>query len=235
MMIRLFYHAWVDGHWVKPAADWLKALEESGLMDEVSGSMTITLVGERRNREAARGWFASQGIRVAKWLYADSGYEQRTLAEVHRHSIWADQVQQPHYVWYGHSKGARDASPINEAWRRSMLADTLLGWRECILALKDGADLVGPHWLTPEEWSQEHRYVGAPFFGGNHWWASTTYLARLEAPDAGSGARYDAETWVGSGQPRRVVDLRRGWPGFVLFKESVEPYTWRPVVEEDVI
>jgi hypothetical protein len=84
------------------------------------------------------------------------------------------------------------------------------GWRFCLDRLA-GADAVGCHWITPDEYAA--RQVTTPFFGGNFWWARCGYLAGLAEPPSCETDRHLAEAWVGGGNPR-VYDLRPGWPAY---------------------
>jgi hypothetical protein len=53
-------------------------------------------------------------------------------------------------------------------------------------------------------------------FGGNFWWANANYLRTL--PPLRYKDRFDAETWIGLGNPL-VHDLLPGWPSIPLCTE----------------
>ena len=53
--------------------------------------------------------------------------------------------------------------------------------------------------------------VSQPYFSGNFWWASSSYLARLPFPP---DDHFESETWIGGGGPD-VADLLPGLPGAV--------------------
>lgn len=203
-MIRHYYHLYADGQWQEPVAEHLAALATI----DVPLDVTVGLVGSPDNRAAARDALA--GLAVSRWVQADGGWEQVTLAALRADLAYVHSGP----VLYAHTKGAHDPSPINVAWRHSMTRRVVAGWRECLDRLAE-VDVVGCHWLTRAAYP---RLVDNPFFGGNFWWAHPDYLRHLPALDYDT--RWDAEKWVGQGRPR-VHDLLPGWPGFHLFGQAV--------------
>jgi hypothetical protein len=172
------------------------------------------IVGDPDNRAKAGKWLdkAWPGWRPA--VYADEGYEQPTISAMHR---WARAADPATPVLYTHGKGAFQDTPHNHNWRRAM-EDRLIGsWSKHILTLGSGKfDAIGCHWLTHEEFPVTIT-EGKPMFGGNFWWATAGYLAKLAPvqggdPDLGYN-RYKAEEWIGQGNPR-VLDLSPGWPQY---------------------
>lgn len=69
---------------------------------------------------------------------------------------------------------------------------------EACAALLGGSDLAGAGWEEPPN----------GFFFGNFWWATAGYVT--SQPVVSRKNRYEAETWLGKGNPR-VTDL---CPGF---------------------
>jgi hypothetical protein len=211
MEMRHFYHIYAGGAWSEPVREHADALGEAGF----PGAVTVGLVGPPEDRVRAREMtslrLAEAGVRVPDvWLEADAGYEQLTLSAVRDFA-----VANPGYViLYAHTKGARDNSEWNACWRRSMTRRVVGGWRLCAGLLADGHDTVGCHWLTPERDNDPPDYpVTTPMYGGNFWWATASYLAKLPAP--GTESRFSAEEWVGLGGPR-AYDLLPGWPTMKL-------------------
>jgi hypothetical protein len=112
------------------------------------------------------------------------------------------------YVFYFHSKGASHVDQNYLAfvarWRRCMMSNLVLNWRQCVLDLDNGYDSVGCHWMMN---------VGVPpkdnIWGGNFWWVKTDFMNTLtpithrelikthgvNAPIA----RYEAERFLGAG------------------------------------
>lgn len=209
-MIRHFYHVWAEGAWSAPVNEHVNALVAA----EFSGQITVSLVGPPIDRAAARVRLTSRLAELhsspVDWIETDTGFEQVTLSAL-RASIRSVPPDSP--VLYAHTKGAYHQSPWSEAWRRSMTRYVVTGWRQCVQLLADGYDTVGCHWLNPGDAPAPYE-VKSSYYGGNFWWATASYLRRLPPPSETS--RYDAEAWIGLGEPR-AFDLRPGWPGKEMF------------------
>lgn len=125
-------------------------------------------------------------------------------------------IERPERAYfYAHAKGSWHVAHINEEWRRSMELTLMMGWRDALRALESGeTDLVGCHWLTPEEFPALVSEGRGPFFGGGYWMGTGSYFASLDP--CLRDDRYRAEQWSATGNPR-VWDLTPGWPpaGFV--------------------
>ena len=190
MKFQHFYHAWADGEWGRPLAEHLNALDRIG----VPFTVTCGVVGSPENRaELIRHLPDSWEV-----VEFPDGFEDRTL-----NLIPERLTDLP--VLYAHTKGAGYPLPVSDAWRACMTYEVVMKWRTNLLAL-DTHDLVGAHWLTPEEWFE----VESPFFGGNFWWATADHLRKL--PPLEMRDRFSAEKWIGS-VPAKVLNLVAGWPG----------------------
>jgi hypothetical protein len=200
-----FYHAWVDGDWTEPVLGHVDAL----LAADFTEPVYLGLVGAKLWRDAARDAFDPLDVRVA--AEADEGFEQVTLAKVREYAL----DHPGDAVLYAHTKGSADATEFRKEWRRSMTKLVVRDWR-INLAHLDRFDAVGCHWLTREGFPgfEQEFPDGIPFFGGNFWMARCDYLRRL--PEPPSRTRFDAERWIGMGDPR-VLDLLPGWPAASLF------------------
>lgn len=154
--------------------------------------------------------FADNDVFVKKWVEESSGFEQVTLS-----TLQSDLVgKKKSAVLNAHTKGAYNSTQFNAKWRRSMIRRVISDWARCLDRLID-ADIVGCHWLTPERFPES---VVTPFFGGNFWWARSDYLNRL--PPIRNRTRYDAEHWIGLGNPK-AWDLLPGWPAKRLFRSPI--------------
>jgi hypothetical protein len=127
------------------------------------------------------------------------------------------------YVLYLHAKGVRHPhSPITHAWRRCMTRHTVHNWRSCVADLDSGCDSVGAHWLTPQEYPERIR--AASYWGGNFWWAKSSFLRTLPELPANATTRaefYLAESWIGRGPRLPVVrDYAPHWPDLALCTKS---------------
>ena len=202
MNLAIFYHAYADGAWALPLAEFQLALApRSG-----APRFRIGIVGEPRNRRAVM-CAAPQATVVA---VADTGHESITINRVRQYAQDHNAV-----VLYAHAKGAAENTDFRARWRRSMTTRVVGRWREHMALLESGdVDAVGCHWLTEAAYPgmfgpQTIPAEGSGFFGGNFWMATTAYLRDL--PPCPAEPRWQAESWIGRGSPR-VVDLLPGWP-----------------------
>jgi hypothetical protein len=216
--LRHWYHLYTGGKaWREAAGEHFAHVTTSGL--STFAVCYCSIVGPESQRfeavnRAVRAGFCVSGVE------ADEGWEQVTLEQLHANARLLDAAagngEPPGLILYAHSKGAADPSKINVAWRRSMIHDVVDRWRQVVVKFADPElDAAGPHWLTPEEFPE---MVTSPFFGGNFWWATATYLNSL-AP-CSMESRHEAEAWIGRADPV-VADLRPGWPGFDNFARAI--------------
>lgn len=192
-MIAHFYHCWAGGDWHEPAAGHAQRMREAGLYPEC---VMIGLSGARPQRKEARAWFRD-AFPDAEFTEASSGYEAVTLAPLRD---WAQQNPGA-AVFYAHTKGAANRSPLTRPWIQVMEEALILRWQDA-LTLLNRRDAVGC-FLTESQ--------GRRFFAGNFWWADADYLALL--PEPGTKSRLEAEWWLGGGYDPRLLDL---CPGFTL-------------------
>jgi hypothetical protein len=219
-----FYHVWCGSPaWRPILAEHVAALRDTG----IDWDVTVGLAGPAADRREARIWLAG-ALPGCHLTEANKGWEQITLAALYR---WARHAPAWEPVFYAHAKGVThpvdlsDESVFVAAWRRAMTAELLTGWQECVSSLAE-FDAAGCCWLDPERFNpvfvrqvQSWRYRRVPMFGGNFWWSSAGYAARLGRPPAAN--RFDAELWIGLGSPR-VRDMRPGWPSLDLFAAEAE-------------
>jgi len=185
-----FYHLYADGDWGRPLAEHLNALDRIGVPYRV----TCGVVGSPKNRAEAIKHLPD-GWEVVEF---PDGFEDRTL------SLIPDRLTDIP-VLYAHTKGAGFPLECSDAWRACLTRHVIGHWRENLMSLETH-DLVGAHWLTPEEWFD----VESPFFGGNYWWATADHLRKLGPVD--TSTRFGAERWIGT-VPARALSLIDGWPG----------------------
>lgn len=212
MSLYHWLHVYADGAWQLPVEEHITALLDSGLADELDG-MFVGFVGIDRNINTVESYMRGRiGFTVV--ARRGEGWEQETMREMQKYADNADGK-----ILYTHTKGAAAAliadepHDLNAEWRRSMTADTVIRWRECV-ELLETHDAVGAH-IIPEEY-------GGEYFGGNFWWANSSYLTTL--PPIGEETRYHAENWIGTGTDPALFDLRPGWPGL----DNFSPDRYRP-------
>ncbi len=202
-----YYHLYADGDWQEPLDEYLTALDESGLGGCLT-SLRIGMVGHMYERGKAWNylWDRAPVIPILRNT-ADTGWEQVTLNSLHSDATHLGDAA----ILYAHTKSASDRSPINLAWRTSMIHDVVTNWRSCVGWLWDH-DAVGPHRIHPPD--------GNGYFGGNFWWATAEHIRTLPPPK--NEVRHDAEHWIADRPGARLYDVRPGWPGFDVFHKEGE-------------
>jgi hypothetical protein len=200
-LIRLthFFHVYADGNFSTPLREHFGELKNSGLLAELD-SVRVGIVGAAPNRARVLSLFDELGVPVMVVASATSGWEQVTLKKLHRFCKEDDG-----FVFYAHTKGSWSSDSMAHPWRVSMIHDTVTRWRECVHALKV-VDTAGAFWMSSRLPEHVHH---KGFFGGNFWWAQSVYVAGL--PPVGVGSRYEAEGWIGLGDPSVKV-MREGEP-----------------------
>lgn len=206
MEVACFYHCWSSGAWEASVVDQLAALEAAGF----DGPAHLGLVGRADECDRVLRLWRGFGRPATVAATAESGHERCTINAVRAYALEHDGA-----VMYAHSKGAWGQTELHVGWRRTMTHHVVGRWRQNRALLEEGAQAVGCYWLNAMEYRRHG--VGAPialssgaFFGGNFWMARCDYLRQL--PICPNESRYDAETWIGLGNPR-VVNLLPGLPG----------------------
>ena len=200
MKLAHFYHVYADGDWQLPVSEHLNALTLSGLLEELD-DLFLGIVGTPENRELVRQAFPA--VVVAE---SDKGWEQVTLQKLHNYS-----QKHKSKVFYAHTKGAYQSDDLRRLWRAAMTHDTVTRWRECVDALEE-VQVAGPYWIRSDLSEHvEHK----SFFGGNFWWACTSYLRQL--PQLSVEHRWQAEGWIGLAEPS-VRIMRKGFPIYGNFE-----------------
>lgn len=145
-------------------------------------------------------------------LFVHGNEARSELPTLHRMQAWLPPGEE-WAVCYWHAKGVTHANDaLCRAWRQCMERATIVRWRRCERDLQQGYDSVGAHWLTREEYGS---CVNTFFWGGNFWWAKSSFLANLPRLLANSTCRdhdYQAETWIGTGARPRIRDYAPHWP-----------------------
>ena len=219
MRLAHYYHLFTAPGWEDIFNEHLDHLEASGLAKQI-GCLHLGIVGtepvvDRKDR-----------VTIEMVAQANTGWEQVTLNRLHEDVVHGDPFDA---VLYAHTKGVSDRNGWTKVWRRSMTLALVDDWRKCVSLLEGDLDAVGCHWLTqaPEKWVVPPRVTPHPpvtgIFGGNFWWAKADYLRRLPPPLM--NARYDAELWLGQGNPK-VYDFTPGWPGWNTVLRGARGRTW---------
>lgn len=193
-----WYHIYADGQWTEPVAEHMAALQSSGLLDELSG-IYLGVVGTDENRAAAVQAVKDVAPDAQVEVEAPFAWEQISLSRLRR---IANRTEG--YYLYAHTKSAFNTTPLNINWRKSMEFYNVIKWRDAIGFLAD-VSTVGCHWCQDKFW------------GGNYWWAKSSYLRGLPEPKMIN--RWNAEEWIGTNEPT-IHDMNPGWPDEKLFVTS---------------
>ena len=201
MSIYHFYHIYADGAWEIPVEEHIGALKFSKL-EYYLNEFNIGIVGNIDDRNKVIEKLKTYGIEFTVIAEEDNGWEQVTMNKMY------ELIKNKNgWVFYAHTKGSHDPSPINIAWRKSMTYYNIVKWQEKVEPHLGNIDIdtIGCHWCNNKFW------------GGTYWWARIDYLKSLSLPLMND--RWDAESWIGSGGPR-ILDLNPGWPAFERFVTS---------------
>ena len=194
--INHFYHIYADGYWKQCMHEHLLAMKTYGLFDTIAG-FHIGIVGQEGNRNQVKEYLAENDVPFSVVDEQLEGWEQVTMNKLYDFAQDNDGL-----IFYAHTKGAYNNTPINNAWRSSMCYYNVVKWKDAIEHFNGEIDTVGCHWCHNAFW------------GGTYWWVTTDYIKTLNYPLADS--RWRAEEWIGSGTPR-IFDMNPGWPDFERF------------------
>ena len=195
--LHAFYHCYADGEWKLPTEDYLRALLDHGMYEQLT-SLNIGFMGCRDNVERVETYLRSMPITYNVVAISPDLWEQATLIP-----LWEWCQSHDGYVSYAHSKGAGFNKEISLPWRRSMLYYNIVRWQTAVQALDGGKKIAGCHWLNAEPSITNKEWGYSGMFGGNFWWAKADLLRQNVRPTLRS--RLDAEHWIG--QLSEVMDL----------------------------
>jgi hypothetical protein len=201
-----FYHVYAAGAWRAPVAEHFAGLRDASY----AGDVRLGLIGSPDEIADVERYLTREfpGVPYRVAVTASRGYEQVTLRALRAYAQDAPPGQP---VFYAHSKGASYSEDLAAAWRHAMWHCNVISWQQMTAELAGGGyDVAGCHWLTRETVLEAPPGFRGKFFAGNYWHATAGYLASLE-PVSGAD-RHDAETWIGTGDPR-VFDFAPGGPG----------------------
>lgn len=208
MKIAIFYHVWFSDfeHGMSIVQEQLCDLHQSGLLGNASefhigatGAVTACAVSMLAPEQAQ--------------IFINGTETCGELPTLCKLQAWLPE----HKDWlvaYAHCKGAQYPKSLAwAAWRRCMMKSVVWGWEKCVRDLRQGFDVVGCHWISPQKYGVAT--VGKyGYFGGNIWFASARHLLELPPLSPNGPSRYDAEIWVGKLDRKiRYRDYGDHWPG----------------------
>lgn len=187
-MVSHWYHIYASGNWKFIYDQHYKALETSGLLDSISNSFFVGIVGTDYERKEAIEYLSTKPVQPTVAVESETGWEQETLDAL---LTYAKECSDETYILYCHTKGASystESRDPSEHWRAVMTYCNINKWETAIQALKDGSHMVGAYWRSGV-YGQQH------YFGGNFWWAKSSVIAVLDP--CSQSDRWQAETWIG--------------------------------------
>lgn len=203
-----FWHIGVIGDWRRIVGEQYATLLATGL-HAACEKIVVGLIGGRQHEaELPVPLFADRKLEV--FVTEDiTDYEFPTLAR-----LWQEAADRRDAFdcFYFHTKGASNATPATEAWRRYMEYFNLERWPDCVAALVDH-DTCG----VELDDVQSH-------YGGNFWWATSDYIRKLPNGDHYWRTHRDdrgaAELYVCLAEPKARC--------FVDFTENLYDYELPP-------
>lgn len=181
-------------------------LKTSGLLDAAS-ALFVCVNGNGENRTGVRC------LAPAKAQFIEHGPQAESLLPtINVLRLWC--MANPDWlVCFFHIKGVTHPwDPLTTYWRGCMEKWVIGHWQTCVKDMGLGYDTVGAHWLTPEQYPGLVRH---PFWGGQFFWAKSSFLAELpELPNA-PACRDDwflSENWIGMGRRPKAKDYAHHWP-----------------------
>lgn len=223
--IAIFYHClfhYGDPPKLLPNAlaiisEQMSAVRESGLLDACE-EMVVGVNGGPESLEVARKMIPDKARIVMHGL--ESRAENLTIVELEK---WAPS----HPGWnvlYFHSKGVThkpntDYHTFSSNWRRAMMEDLVINWKQCVEALNNH-DIACSHWMW-NMGSDQSQHIPA----GNFLWITSDFVASLpsiykrerikESGISNADSRYEAEVHWGNGPKPNVKQYRPNGGGGV--------------------
>ena len=208
-----FYHIYADGDWKDIVNEHIEVIKKYGLYDRLS-FFGIGIVGNSTNIQKVKNFLSNVNINYTL-VFESNGdttnqWEQETLDKLLDYC-----KENSGYVLYAHTKGAAYNYQVSKNWRKEMTLHNIANWKDSISHLKS-YDAVGCYWCTTEKNGEQ---VTSPFFGGNFWWANTSFIKTLSYPKRDN--RFDAEGWLGYKTNINTYELAAGWPSPELFANEI--------------
>ena len=169
------------------------------LIDELE-EIRIGIVGKPELRKLVKEMLHQSMVKhkIKIVIERGSGDEYVTLEKMREASMTEDNV----LYFYGHTKGSFRPTLTNMIWVRTMLFYNVVQRRALFQKFENTKiDCAGAFWLTQAAHPQiiQDDPNATPFFGGNFWWAKSSYVRTL--PQVAKQTRYQSERWIGLNNP----------------------------------
>lgn len=185
------YHIGLFPGWIRLVNEQLDRIVSSGLM-EITNKLIVGMVGNQPDTGVI-----GRKINHIDFVLNDNirSYEFPTLHALYKYSQQID-----FKAWYIHTKGISSNSQGAKTHRLRMEKMIIDKHNHCI-SLLDEFDTCGIDWRS--------NWCGfPPHYGGNFWWANSTYLRTLpEVKSLNVNDRVQAEFWIGMNKSHKHCDL----------------------------
>lgn len=210
----LFYHLFAINDWSDICDEQFTSLLKSGLPQVAK--MHVCISGPERSDVC--DWFENKFSNLICYelhCFEKNQYEWSTLQ-----LMWNMAKDDDAYYLYFHAKGVTQSGEkrihIN-SWRQYLNYFCLTSWKDCVLCMDNGADLVGCQYRVPTQYYPGH-------YSGNFWWVTTEYLKKLPNPALFFGERLEAEFWS-CRVPHKAANL---WStNLCMYQESIPPVSYQ--------
>ena len=207
MRLKLYWHCYAQPY----VADFFNArlfmMMESGLWEQLNEIVLCTHNQEDHphTQELKYKFAGDRRVRIVDHPDSVSPFnEQYTIRTLKQET---DLDSEPSYILKIHNKGINFYNtpdwPPNKIIADEINNHVLKGWRNAVAKLDAGYEAAGTNWVK-QPW---------PHFKGNHWWARSEFIQRVQLLPAphevgfrqqipgGGWAIHDAESWLGTGNP----------------------------------
>lgn len=190
---KIVYHICCLNDWKEIFSEQLSRLQKSNIFDQTS-SFDISVLYKTqedldfiakkiKNIDIANIKFSSTDLKLYEYpalniLYSIAEQEDCNILYFHGKGVSCDKSHTHH------SSSLKDAT---NDWRHFLEYFVIDNFDKCLTQLSNGYDACGAELKT------------IPFlhFKGNFWWASSSYLKKLDKPPEKTPNRFFAEKWLG--------------------------------------
>lgn len=196
MIIKGFWHIWLQAHWYSVVSDQMRILLTSGLYDACD-EINIGCIGSPAEKAVLEKYFVSLYPKLKIRYHSERAedYEFPTLRLI-------ENDNSKYAGFYFHTKAvSKPFESVINHWRACLDEEILNRWQRHYENICNGYDV-----------SSMNHMSGPDHFSGNFWWFNREYIKRLPRIDSlNHEYRWDAEQWICKS------------PGKYYFPEFIEP------------
>ena len=196
-----FYHIYCYGRWQDLVSKQLNSLQSSGLMGVTDCLYVSIITLKEGDMDDFKKLTSGMNVKVVSHATDGRLYEYPALE-----ALWNKAYEEDCYLYYFHTKGVsfhtakgknrtfRHFKRNVDAWREMMEYFLMYKWKVAVNVLNAGYDTYGCYRYPPKP-------AKFAMYGGNFWWASSSYVKKLHKIDVKSMSadRMYAELWLYTG------------------------------------